>query len=242
MDTIAPALFTTMLSSILMMFHSVVVGNSTRRITKQSVRSDTTRGRMETMMTSSLPDVMVDIETLDTSPTAAILSIGAARFDPRGDELGETFYTNVSLPSSLDAGFTVSGDTIYWWLKQEKAAQEALLVAPVKVKEALNNFRTFVLLTGEFKTTSLWSHGSDFDLVILSQAMQRCNLEVPWMRRLVRDTRTLFALAPGYYALVKAKALPKSGTVHNALDDALSQVQWVQTAYRLLKGAASAEA
>ena len=32
-------------------------------------------------------DVMIDLETLDTTPTATILTIGAVKFDPFGDKL-----------------------------------------------------------------------------------------------------------------------------------------------------------
>jgi hypothetical protein len=40
-----------------------------------------------------MPDrhLMVDIETLDTQISAAIVSIGAVVFDPRGEDYQETF-------------------------------------------------------------------------------------------------------------------------------------------------------
>jgi hypothetical protein len=34
-------------------------------------------------------DIMIDIESLDTSPYCVILTIGAVRFDPRGDGIVE---------------------------------------------------------------------------------------------------------------------------------------------------------
>ena len=32
-------------------------------------------------------DIMIDLETLDTTPNATILTIGAIKFDPFGDDL-----------------------------------------------------------------------------------------------------------------------------------------------------------
>ena len=46
-------------------------------------------------------DIMIDLETLATSPDAAILTIGAVKFDPFGDELTDPkcvkFYCRVDI-------------------------------------------------------------------------------------------------------------------------------------------------
>jgi hypothetical protein len=46
-------------------------------------------------------DIMIDLETLDVLPTATILTIGAVKFDPFGDELSdpkmEKFYVKVDV-------------------------------------------------------------------------------------------------------------------------------------------------
>ena len=34
-------------------------------------------------------DIMIDLETLDVLPTATILTIGAVKFDPFGDDVNE---------------------------------------------------------------------------------------------------------------------------------------------------------
>lgn len=47
--------------------------------------------------------IMIDLETLDTSPSAAIISIGAVKFDPATQTpLGDKFYLPVSIQSNLD--------------------------------------------------------------------------------------------------------------------------------------------
>ena len=35
-------------------------------------------------------DIMIDMETLSTNPDCVILTIGAVRFDPRGDGVART--------------------------------------------------------------------------------------------------------------------------------------------------------
>ena len=76
-------------------------------------------------------EVMLDLETMSTSSSAAIVSIGAVKFDPHGKigDFGDPanaeykpFYCTVELTSCIDAGLHVSGSTIEWWLKQENDA------------------------------------------------------------------------------------------------------------------------
>ena len=35
--------------------------------------------------------LMIDLETLATTPEAAVLTIGACKFDPRGNTIADTF-------------------------------------------------------------------------------------------------------------------------------------------------------
>ena len=67
-------------------------------------------------------DIMIDLETLDVLPSATILSIGAVKFDPFGDEVNESsavkFYTRVDIDSCDHIGATVSQSTLDWWASQ----------------------------------------------------------------------------------------------------------------------------
>jgi hypothetical protein len=58
---------------------------------------------------------MVDIETLDTQISAAIVSIGAVVFDPRGEDYQETFSLTIDEKSNRWHGRTVSDATLEWW-------------------------------------------------------------------------------------------------------------------------------
>ena len=66
-------------------------------------------------------NVMLDLETLGTSPGCIILSIGAVFFDKNG--LGQEFYQTIDVQSSIDAGLTMSGGTFKWWMGQQGAVR-----------------------------------------------------------------------------------------------------------------------
>ncbi|SEG16123.1 3'-5' exonuclease [Marinobacterium lutimaris] len=181
-------------------------------------------------------DVMVDLETLSQQPTAAILSIGAVAFNPETGELGATFYTVVDLQSCIDAGLTIDGGTFYWWLKQAPAAQEAIMEQTVDVTtlsddlpqtesnmrrldQALISFMDFInrKTVGE-RHVHLWGNGSDFDNAILGNAYRASTLPIPWAFWNNRCYRTL----KNQFRDIK---LDRSGTHHNALDDAITQAE-----------------
>ena len=73
-------------------------------------------------------DIMIDLETLATSSDAAILTIGAVKFDPLDYNVefddSDKFYVKVDLDSCNDINLTVSEDTINWWATQSEEARE----------------------------------------------------------------------------------------------------------------------
>ena len=68
--------------------------------------------------------LMIDLETLATSTDAAVLTIGACKFDPKGDDRDKatrnmpTFYRRIDLQSNLDLGRRVDENTLRWWCDQ----------------------------------------------------------------------------------------------------------------------------
>ena len=71
-------------------------------------------------------DVMIDLETLDTSPTAVVLSLGAVAFDPYTHAHGATFYVEFTnfLEQQTGVGRTISPSTMLWWMQQNATARE----------------------------------------------------------------------------------------------------------------------
>lgn len=75
----------------------------------------------------------------------------------------------------------------------------------------------------------VWSQGGNFDDPMLSAALRAVGLEPPWKFWNSQCTRTVYRLAG-----LNFNKIPRSGTHHNALDDAIHQVACVQRAFRTL--------
>lgn len=178
--------------------------------------------------------VMVDLETMSSSSHAAIIAIGAVRFEPLGPQvleppeapkpvgvLNDTFYyANVSLESSMAAGLEVNADTIMWWLKQDEASRKAVAAAPMVLAAALMDFKAWY---GDNPSVPVWSHAT-FDFPILSHAFEATNIAKPFKYTAARDVRTIYDLAyPG--SLVPNVSVANK---HNALWDAWRQAVGVQ--------------
>jgi DNA polymerase III epsilon subunit-like protein len=184
--------------------------------------------------------IMIDLETLGTTPGCAIRSIGAVAFDPTTDDrdtvsCNPEFYANVSLASCLAAGLSIDADTIEWWERQSEASKAALRDPPPgEIVAALHQFvgwnRTLPMISG------VWAHGASFDIPIVETAFRRFPIAPPWDYRLIRDTRTLYDLA-GFDP--KADGPEFDGAPHNALHDARHQARCVRAAYAKLRTGAT---
>lgn len=164
-------------------------------------------------------DVMVDLETLGNGPRAVILSVGAVFF---GDgQLGEEFYTRVDPESCVRAGLVMDVDTVMWWMGQDSAARYALIGgdAPA-LKDVLGDFAWFIGargLGGVAERVRVWGNGAAFDNTILASAYRATRAPQPWKFWNDRCYRTVKELNR-HLPMTK-----RTGTHHNALDDAKSQ-------------------
>lgn len=156
--------------------------------------------------------VMLDLETLDTGPTAAIVAIGAVMFGQTGVDARNTFYSPVRVQSSIDAGLTVNGSTIEWWMGQSDAARAVFAEHAAHLATVLQGFAGWLP-----EDCKLWGNGASFDNAILSNAYRAVGHVQPWQFWNDRCYRTVVATSP-----VKRQQL---GTHHNALDDARSQAE-----------------
>jgi len=165
-------------------------------------------------------NIMVDLETMATHPNAAIVAIGAVRFT---DELKDTFYQVVDLQSAMDAGLDVNGDTVNWWLMQEQAARQAITAPGLELPQALMLFAKWL---GEGAV--VWGNGASFDNAILSNAYYKTDILLPWHYSNNRCYRTV----KSFYPKIK---LQRVGTLHNALDDAVSQATHLIEIFKNIK-------
>lgn len=179
------------------------------------------------------PHIMVDLETMGTTPGSAIASLGAQAFDPFNGTLGESFYRVIDLRACARAGLTIDPDTVLWWLQQSDAARDHLVrSSPEDLTQVLVWFAAWWRRQqGQF----IWGHGAYFDEPMLSAAFRAAGVDVPWKYWDARCTRTIFDLAG-------ERPDRQSGTHHNALDDARAQAEAVIRAYVKLQLAAPAVA
>lgn len=167
--------------------------------------------------------VMVDIETLGTSPGSVILSIGACRFDETG--VGERFYRPIDVFDSMMNGLVVDQATIGWWRMQPAESRGALQAGAVPLARALNDFRVYLAAIpsqGQPSADFLWAKGPDFDLVMLEAAYGLLGDKKPWRYNTARDVRTILAL--GKHPTVPVAPFT---IAHHALDDAVYQARQV---------------
>jgi len=175
-------------------------------------------------------DLMIDLETLDVLPTATVLTIGAVKFDPFGNELDspsmDSLYIKVDLDSCDEIGCTASDDTLAWWASQSEEAQAAAFdpTDRVSVAEAMKQLYKFA-----WGTKRVWSHGAGFDVIICENLFRKTGRALPWKFWEVRDTRTIFDLgiSPDRPPVLK----------HHALEDAWNQAVGVQNVLRTLRSA-----
>lgn len=166
------------------------------------------------------PAVMFDLETLDNRASAAISSLGAVLFDPRSDWMGKTLHIHIDLPSQRAYNRSIGAETVLWWIGQDDVARQTLRdgqsATPADLIVALEAFEAFIP-----KEAEIWCNGNSFDLAILADAYDRFNWPRPWKFWNERDLRTLKGLN-------KTLRIERSGTHHNALDDAIHQARLVQ--------------
>jgi len=68
-------------------------------------------------------DLMIDLETLDTSPYCVILTIGVVRFDPYGQGVAERWTFKPTIEDQTEIyNRIICDNTIKWWSQQNPEA------------------------------------------------------------------------------------------------------------------------
>lgn len=183
--------------------------------------------------------IMLDLETMGNGPTAAVVAIGACEFDPRGDGVeAEKFYAMASLESAMGAGLTVDPSTILWWMQQDDIARKSTFGRDaLSLGESLRRFNAWVYrlapCAGQTAPSradvAVWGNGATFDNVIIRSAFKAVGTEACWSFRNDKCYRTVTNL-PG----AEKVSFERSGTAHNALDDAITQALHLQKVYKAL--------
>lgn len=166
--------------------------------------------------------VVIDLETLDTSETAVVVTIAAVKFNRFGGiiELSNQgcseFSQHINVTEQLINGRTTSGSTLKWWRSQSDEAKHSLLkhVEIEPVGEALKDLAVFI------DGCQLFSRGTDFDFKILANMYKQLDMKVPWKFNQVRDVRTYIdAFTGGESGYIKDAKIPDWIINHDSLHD-----------------------
>lgn len=176
--------------------------------------------------------LMLDSETLDTTPTAAVLSVAAVSFTLTPDvTIHNTRCWFPSLREQLvSLRRTVSADTQEWWAKQTKDAKDEVVATTddtcARVMHMLADF------AAEEEPDYVWAQGASFDFPILQglarQVVPHLTLWPFWIER---DSRTILGLPEGGVDRVEI-AMKNDLVAHRAIDDCLIQVHALAEALR----------
>ena len=165
-------------------------------------------------------DLMIDLETMGIRPSSCIVSIGAAFFNEH--QVISMFHTPVSLKSSMDLGLTTDQSTVDWWMKQSAEARSSWQQEDAPpLERALTEFNAWIKEHARPSQVRPWGNGADFDLVLLKSSFDAINADPPWKyynHRCFRTMKSMFTITE----------VQREGVHHNALDDALHQVAWLQ--------------
>ena len=166
--------------------------------------------------------VMLDIETLATTPDAVVMSVGVVKFDPHtGTPYNKTLW-RPDIDEQTERDRHVSESTLEWWAKQPDHIQEDAFsdegrIPVIEFMKELNRY-----CVGMEK---IWCQGPQFDMLILENLYIQWGHHFGWQFWQVMDCRTLFQLMPQD----PRKAIQQD--LHSADADAYYQAIGVQQCY-----------
>ncbi len=172
---------------------------------------------------------MIDLETLDTSVNATIVSMAAVCFDPFQDyenssvKLYDLTQLHLLIDIESQPTRTINPDTIKWWSQQDQAVQDSIFgegLVRVSLQEALSQLHKFIWN----KADRIWAQGTTFDISMLEHAYAQYNMPRPWPYWQVRDSRTIIDLV----------SVKQPKVTHDAMDDCFRQLIAVQKVLRTL--------
>jgi len=169
-------------------------------------------------------DCMIDLETLDTSPSAVVLTVGAVKFNC--DAILDELYIRLDVDEQIDRGRRVDDGTVAWWAGQPQAIQDEAMGEHnrTSVADAIPLLNKFMV-----GCEQIWGQGYGFDMTIIENLYQQYGHNKPWNFWNLRDSRTVFKMMPAD----PVNAIPKVAA-HNALADAHHQAQCLQWCYKQL--------
>jgi hypothetical protein len=127
---------------------------------------------------------MLDIETLDITPSAVILQIAAVKFDLATGDIGASLIHRLDAWEQITLKRSVCPDTVAWHRK----LGTDLSAGKFSLTKSLRELFVFM-----HQTEQIWIWGMDFDRPILEHALRSLGLQAySWHYTKTRDARTVF--------------------------------------------------
>ena len=176
-------------------------------------------------------DIMLDIETFATTPDAVIITLGAIRFDPFGDDresyngdkiLMDTFYRRIDPASYEGIRHNIDDNTLAWWSQQAVEVQHEAFTDENRhpIQEVLKDFHVWCK-----SFNNVWANGPAFDIVMLEHVNREFKRGYPWKYWQVKDARTVYGMVE------HERPNPR---LHHAAWDCWSQIVALQSCFRNL--------
>ena len=168
--------------------------------------------------------LMIDIETLDTRPSAVVLSVAVLMFDPLSRKQEEMFSANIDVGTQIALeGRTMSIDTVKWWMQQGYDARVKAFASPVSV-DLRDAQETLAGIIKRPDVEAIWANDPDFDCTILRDLM---GYDFKWPFYKHRSMRTIKALFPAAY---EAEGYGEF-VAHDPMEDCKKQAWHVMNVY-----------
>lgn len=173
--------------------------------------------------------IMLDLETLGTTPGSVILSIGACVFDENGpsENPAHRFHEHINLEASVACGFEMDPETVLWWMNPDRSPARQQVIAGQEHAESprwvIDRFIEWLdAVAPDIKTRHIWAKGPSFDCGLLAAAVRLLpGCKLVWRYSNERCVRTVADERPDIAEPVR------EGVHHSALDDALHQARHV---------------
>lgn len=182
--------------------------------------------------------ISLDLETASTAHNAAIVQLAAVVVGT-----GHVFNEYVSITDCESFGMDVSVETMMWWNKQDPTLRERVFGGTNSISDTVTAFLDWcqALCEGDWNRIYLWGNGVDFDVTILTNAIEIFG-KSPFNYRNIDHLRTIKRAVPVYVqedahdAFIDAcSVLECKYQPHDAVGDALYQAYLIQHALQYLK-------
>lgn len=174
-------------------------------------------------------DIIIDIETLGTTPGSPVIEIGACAINCRTGEITDNFSRRVKYLSTfedhkehVDSGI-VRADmckTFRWWTENPDRTEilRKIMRGGVRLREALYELSIWIeAVTLGDEGIRVWANGPAFDISILRHWFDHLGINLPWLCYSERCARTALEMANYERGSI---GWIERGPRHRALNDA----------------------